>query len=429
MRFWVGVMAVLASFGVAAQDFSVYVSDAAGFQTGPWKIVKYDHNGENPEVFIDQQLAWPQDIVFLEAEGTVLISNLSSGRITRHDAETGAYIDNFATGIAGPTRMEFGPDGTLYVLQWNGNNPVLRFERDGTPLGAFTNAGVSTAIGMDWDAGGDLYVSSFNGRFVRRFDSNGNDLGFLISTNLAGPTNIWFDDAGDLLVSDYSATSVKRFDANGNLQGNFMTGLSQSEGVDFLDNGDILIGNGATSAVKRYDSDGNFIEDFIGTGVGGLQTPNAVVIRRASDAGIAINPGLNDAWFNPNTVGQGFFINAFPEVEQMFVGWFTYETPNRPAQDPTADLGAPYHRWLTAIGGWSGSVATLDVFNSSGGKFDDPTPTTTSPANSYGTIVIEFHDCASATLTYDLFAIGESGTIPIQRIVPDNNELCEALLP
>jgi hypothetical protein len=82
----------------------------------PWQILRYDESGENPEVFIAAQLARPQDILFLEDQGEVLISNLNSGRITWHQADTGVFHNNFATGISGPTRMKVGPDGRLYVL-------------------------------------------------------------------------------------------------------------------------------------------------------------------------------------------------------------------------------------------------------------------------------------------------------------------------
>ena len=55
-----------------AQTFDIYVSDAAGFGP-PNKILKYDENGENPEVFIgEDELDWPQDILFLEAQNVVL---------------------------------------------------------------------------------------------------------------------------------------------------------------------------------------------------------------------------------------------------------------------------------------------------------------------------------------------------------------------
>ena len=32
------------------------------------------------------------------------------------------------------------------------------------------------------------------------------------------------------------------------------------------------------------------------------------------DSGFLINAGLNDAWYNPATDGQGFFITVFPDI-------------------------------------------------------------------------------------------------------------------
>jgi len=273
------LLTLVISSKIFSQDLEIYVSDARNFSSGPWQILKFDENGENPEVFIDDQLAWPQDIVFLENQQVVLISNLNSGRITKHNSTTGAYIDDFATGIGGPTRMKIGSDSLLYILQWTGNGKVHRYQLDGTFVDEFTSMGVPQSIGLDWDSDGNLYVSSYSGDHVRKFDTNGNDLGLFVNSNLLGPTNIWFDDDGDLLISDYNGTAVKRFDSNGNYINDFLTGLSNSEGVDFFPNGDILIGNGATSSVKLFDSSGNYIEDLIPSGAGNLLTPNAVVIR------------------------------------------------------------------------------------------------------------------------------------------------------
>ena len=139
-----------------------------------------------------------------------------------------------------------------------------------------------------------------------------------------------------------------------------------------------------------------------------------------------INPGLNDAWFNETTDGQGFFINVFPDVETMFVGWFTFDLELTPDEVPE-DLGSAGHRWLTAIGGYDGDTATLDVFRTQGGFFDDPTVVDVSDAESYGTLTIVFQDCEFAVLEYDLFAVGVSGSMTIRRIVPDNIELCTLL--
>jgi len=272
-------LTLVISSKILSQNLEIYISDAGNFSNPPWQILKFDENGENPEVFINDQLAWPQDILFLENQQVVLISNLNTGRITKHNSTTGAYIDDFATGINGPTRMKIGSDSLLYILQWSGNGKVLRYQLDGTFVDEFTSMGVPQSIGLDWDSDGNLYVSSYTGDHVRKFDSNGNDLGLFVNSNLVGPTNIWFDDGGDLLISDYNGTAVKRFDSNGNYINDFLTGLNNSEGVDFFPNGDILIGNGATSSVKLFDSSGNYIEDLISSGAGNLLTPNAVVIR------------------------------------------------------------------------------------------------------------------------------------------------------
>ena len=291
---------LLLSINTFGQDLEIYVSDAGNFSNPPWKILKFDENGENPEIFIDTVLAWPQDIVFLEDQQVVLISNLSSGRITKYNSSTGDYIGNFATGIAGPTRMKIGADSLLYVLQWSGNGKVRRYQLNGTFVDEFTSVGVPQSIGLDWDSNGNLYVSSYSGDNVRKFGLNGNDLGLFVTSNLAGPTNIWFNDNGDLLVSDYDGTAVKRFDSTGVFVSNFITGLGQAEGVDFFPNGNILIGNGATHSVKMYDSNGVYIEEFIPNGSGGLMTPNAVVIRKSNPVSVDDESSINNFDFNLN---------------------------------------------------------------------------------------------------------------------------------
>ncbi len=258
-------------------NYDIYVSDAGNFSNPPWQIVKFDGRGEKFEVFIKQELDWPQDIVFMD-DGTVLISNLGSGRITKHNAETGDFIEDWANGIGGPTRVKVGPDGLFYVLQWQGNGKVLRYNADGSFVDEFTESGVTSSIGLDWDSDGNLYVSSFSQSTITKFGPNGENLGVFID-DATGPTNIYFDDNGDLLVFNYSGTTVSRYDADGNLKSQFLTGLSQCEGFDFLPNGDIIVGNGGTSSVKRFNSNGMAQEDLIESGSAELLNPNAVIVR------------------------------------------------------------------------------------------------------------------------------------------------------
>ena len=75
---FITIFLTIFNLSVFSQGFDIYVSDAGNWSNPPWQILKFDENGENPEVFIDNNLAWPQDILFLEDRGIVLISNLNS---------------------------------------------------------------------------------------------------------------------------------------------------------------------------------------------------------------------------------------------------------------------------------------------------------------------------------------------------------------
>jgi hypothetical protein len=137
-----------------------------------------------------------------------------------------------------------------------------------------------------------------------------------------------------------------------------------------------------------------------------------------------INAGLNDAWYNPETNGQGFFIIVFPDIQEIFMAWFTYET-ERPPTNVEAILGEPGHRWLTAQGPYDGDTATLQIYVTKGGVFDSATPVAEADPAGDGTLTLEFADCANGLLTYEITSLGISGEIPIQRIAPDNIPLCE----
>ncbi len=274
---------IMATSNLFSQEIEVWISDAGGLNNPPWLVYKADGNGNNLTEVMNQSdnIEWTEDIFFLEDEQAVHISNLSSnGNISKHDINTGDFIEIFAEVAGRPTRMKLGPDGFLYVLQWsNSGNKVLRFELDGTFVDEFTDIGVSQSISLDWDASGNLYVSSYGGSSVQKFDTNGNHLGAFIDSGLSGPINIFFDKSGngDLIVFNWNSGIVKRFDSNGIFIEDLITGVPRCEGVDFMPNGDILIGVGFYGSVKRYDSDFNYIEDFIESGT--LITPNAIIIR------------------------------------------------------------------------------------------------------------------------------------------------------
>jgi len=140
-----------------------------------------------------------------------------------------------------------------------------------------------------------------------------------------------------------------------------------------------------------------------------------------------MNAGLNDAWYNPATSGQGFFITVFPELGAVSLAWFTYDTA-LPQEGAQANLGDPGHRWITAIGPFDGNRALMDIEITSGGLFDTAVEVQrTDPAGADGSITLTFENCNSATVEYDITSIGRRGSVPIKRVANDNVAVCESL--
>ncbi len=133
-----------------------------------------------------------------------------------------------------------------------------------------------------------------------------------------------------------------------------------------------------------------------------------VVEELDSPPDFAINEGLSGGWFNPATPGQGLFVDVIAQRDVIFLGWFNYG-----ADGPT---GRPEdeHAWITAEGNLEpgAGTATLDALLTTGGRFDDPTPTTT---RRIGQVDVTFSDCDHGSLRY-AFDDGRSGEFPLQRI-------------
>lgn len=159
-----------------------------------------------------------------------------------------------------------------------------------------------------------------------------------------------------------------------------------------------------------------------------IDRPEWVECIYLAACGAPFNAGLNDAWFDPATAGQGFFITVYPDIGQVFLAQFTYDT-ERPPTSVTATLGEPGHRWLTAIGPFDGNRAELTATLTRGGVFDDPTPVEN--LTPYGRYVLEVEDCTRVRLSYAFPGVGPApgleGEMELQRVVADNVSLCEAL--
>ena len=370
-------------------------------------------------------------------------------------------------------RVRFGPDGMLYLGLGDGggaNDPLGAGQDTGTLLGKL--------IRIDVDPQHGTYAIPPDNPFV----GNATALDEIWATGLRNPWRISFDrSSGDLFIADVGQgdreeVNVQPASSSGGenygwsvMEGSLcvvggcdMTGLTlpvaeydHSEGCSITGgevyrglaypdlNGTYLFGDYCLGTIWGTRWSGtqwettelaNTLYSIVSFGEG----EDGSVYLAAAGSGVylisdgqvqvepdfGINPGMNDAWFDPVTAGQGFFIVVFEDQGLVFLSWFTYDT-ERPPQDVTAILGEPGHRWVTAQGPYSGDTATLDVFISFGGVFDSPVPAV-GPPEAHGTMIIKWNDCHTAMLTYDMPSTGP-GSVPLQRIVPDNAAVCEAL--
>ena len=131
---------------------------------------------------------------------------------------------------------------------------------------------------------------------------------------------------------------------------------------------------------------------------------------------VDINAGMDGAWADEDTLGQGFLIDAHPNPDGgnfIFVAWFTY-----------GDDMASGQRWLTAQGDFTGSTAAIDVYETIGGRFDDAQAVN---VGKVGTMTIDFTDCSNALLTYSLTDDDLADDMEISRLIPGGQALCEEL--
>lgn len=300
MRRWLVVLVAAALVvGAAATASAQEAGPPPGAEAAPRVVRTIGTPGSG-----DGQLFLPQQVDLL-ADGTVLVGQGLSGNgtprfqlfeqdgtplgtptlpsATRWDVDTnGEFVslDDAAAGIAAhagfPVSFEVGPDGLLYVADFDG---------------------------------GQVVVLTTSGAHVRTFgDAPGADL--------TDPRSIAFGPAGEVVVADSWKCKIFVFSATGTL-------LRKWGGCGALavaPNGDVVAsGSGAMGLVRRFRADGRMFEELRLTSTGDVavdgQGQAFVVDPLAHDVKV-IKPGdgvLVDARIRRGTgplVGNGIYSTA-----------------------------------------------------------------------------------------------------------------------
>lgn len=320
------------------------------------------------------------------------------------------------------------------VYQWRGSQwQQMGTDINGESFGdlfghsvSLTSDGNRLAIGAPFN----INNNGTNSGHVRVFSWSGTDW-IQLGTDIDGEAA--YDESGGSLsiASDGNllAIGAHRNDGGGLNAGH--TRVYEWSGTEWLQSGVDIDGEAAEDASGISVSLAPLGKQLaIGANLNngnGIDSGHARIFDMNVAGSFKINAGLNDAWFDPVTDGQGFFITVFPDLGIISLAWFTYDT-ELPPDDAQSNLGDPGHRWMTAVGSYTGNRATMNIEMTSGGIFDTQTEIErTDPPGSDGSITLTFYDCNSGTVEYDITSIDQQGTVPISRVASDNIALCEAL--
>ena len=443
IRLCLFLLSLLPLLSSAQRDVTITYHSEIGSQgsaPGQFSIIRGLTIGNNDEIIVAD--AGNERIQVCDLLANCFVFGQHGTGAGEFDNPHGVAVDSANRIITVETNTDriqiFSPDG-----EW-----LQMFGSRGRSFGQFRVPG-----GVWVDSADRILVADENNDRIQICTSEGDCTGFGGFGTLPGlfatPRAVSVDETGLILVSERDNHRISMCNEQGECTffGAPGNGIGQFERPRELipdGFGNIIVADGDNHRIQVCDYVGNCTAyGQFGSGPGEFDSPSSVAMDSGGklyvgdqgnhrvqvfsySAGFRINAGLNDAWYNPATNGQGFLVTVLPGVQQMFVAWFTFDT-QRPGEEATAILGEPGHRWLTAQGPYSGNTATLTIYVTEGGVFDAPEPAAQTDVLGIGTMTFEFADCVEGLVTYQLDAPEVSGEIPVQRIVNDNVELCESL--
>lgn len=125
----------------------------------------------------------------------------------------GTFVREIALSGFGVSRMDFGPDGLLYVVR---SFRVDAISPDGTLAASFDVGGTLDPGGLAFGPSGHLCVTDFNTDSVLELDASGNVVRTIgAGSGMGGPQDLAFGADGHLYVASFTDSKIYEFDPTG----------------------------------------------------------------------------------------------------------------------------------------------------------------------------------------------------------------------
>ena len=314
-------------------------------------------------------------------------------------------LSTFAS-VNGPVGVAIDSADNIYVASCN-NNQIIKYTLSGTATVLASGGGMACANGIALDDDENIYVCNWADGSVIKSTPAGTTSLFAV---VPGGGNGHCAFANDTLyVAARTTHRVFQIDMSGNVT------LLAGTGID--GNGD---GAAATATFSRPNGlavspDGRYVfTNGKSSGTGGLNAIRKIDLG-LEDEPFEINFGVAGGWYEPVNSGQGFKVDVIPTVGQLVMGWFTH------GQTVATTPGDPNLRWWTLQGPYTGNTVDLTIYETTGGKLDDPQTANTLPV---GSAILTFTSCDNATLDYS-FTNGPADTIDLIPLL--SSALCQSL--
>lgn len=154
--------------------------------------------------------------------------------------------------------------------------------------------GLSSPVGMAYDADGALYVANWSGGTIERFTAAGERSTF--ASDLDGPSGLAIDAEGVVYAASYSGDVVWRFSEDGEPEV-FVEGLATPAGLSFNAAGELLIANRQTDEILAADAEGQtrVVATGLQTPVGAVELANGDLMVSNINGGVSLVSGGTEA--------------------------------------------------------------------------------------------------------------------------------------